>query len=580
MNHYSCQRLAAVLMADIAGYTRLVESDTAGTVAAWQACRDDLIEPIVAQFGGQIVKLTGDGFLAEFTSVQKAVDAALRMQTQLADQPLLFRMGINLGDVIDDGQDIHGEGVNIAARIEAMAPEGGICITGTVHDAIRNQIDTLFKDIGEHSVKHVSNSVRVWQWPAESEAVNSLAMLHVAANSSDTPSIAVLPFTHPTGDPEQTNFIDGMTEDLITDLSKISGLFVVARQSSFAYRDRNLSLDAIARELGVRYLLQGNLRRSGARVRINAQLIDTQGGNEIWADRYDGSLEDVFELQDEISAQVIEALSVKLSGQETANLRRVHTANLEAYELFVRARSTPYPPVMDRIIAAREMFSNVIKLDPEFAGGYAGVSAMTSFINIWGNDRDVNAIEEAIRLAEKACSVDDSFGWSHVAQGMAFLADRNHAGSIEAIQRGIAREPNDAEAHVMLGMVLSLAGSYEQGFVAIDHSIRLNPQFIYGPYLNIRGIGHFLAGQYENAVESFQENENRQGPVGPPALSFQAAALYELGRLEEMNIRFERLKNDFPGFTLAKWAYSDLIEEVNVRDRVLTQMRKAGVPSG
>ena len=203
---------------------------------------------------------------------------------------------------------------------------------------------------------------------------------------------------------------------------------------------------------------------------------------------------------------------------------------------------------------------------------------MMSFMNTWGSARDLNDLDEAIRLARKACSVDDSFGWSHVALGMALLADGNHAASAEAIQSGIAREPNDAEAYAMLSLTQSLAGSYEEAFIAIENSIRLNPQFTYGPNLNIRGIGHLLAGKYEASVESFQENENRQGPVGPPALSFQAAALYELGRLEEMNIRVERLNHLFPGFTLAGWRFPDLIADLNVRNRMLSQMRKAGVP--
>jgi adenylate cyclase len=574
----SGQRLAAVLMADIAGYTRLVESDTAGTVAAWQACRDRVIEPTVAQFGGQIVKLTGDGFLAEFSSVQRAVDAALEMQRLLAEHPLDFRMGVNFGDIVDDGRDIHGEGVNIAARIEAMAPDGGICITGTVHDAVRNRIATTFQDLGEHPVKHVSNPVRVWQWPAQNlDSVIRGAQERVEL-PDDTPSIAVLPFAHPSEDSEQADFIDGMTEDLITDLSKISGLFVVARQSSFAYRDRGLSHQAIARELGVRYLLLGKLRRSGSRVRINAQLVDSHNGNEVWAERYDGSLEDVFELQDEVCAQVVEALSVKLSRQESANLRRVHTANLDAYELFVQARSTPYPPIPERIFSARDMFARVIELDPAFAGGYAGVAAMLSFINTWGSDRDSAAIREAIELAEKACSVDDSFGWSHVALGVALLANREHDASIEAILRGIEREPNDAEAHAMLSLTLCLAGRYDEAGRSIDQSIRLNPQFVYGPYLNIRGIGQLLYGNCQAAVASFQENENRQGPVGPPALGLHAAALQELGRQEELELRIERLKQRFPAFRLQGWIFPDLIVGADVRERVLEQMQKAGVP--
>jgi len=567
-------------MADVAGYTRLVEADTAGTVAAWQLCRDEVIVPVIEEFNGHIVKLTGDGFLAEFPTIQNAVNAALNMQARLADYPLRFRMGIDLGDIIDDGQDIHGEGVNIAARIEAMAPDGGICITGTVHDAIHNRIDARFTDLGEHVVKHISSPVRVWQWPAENVAIDAESNRTTESGATtDTPSIAVLPFANPAGDPEQADFIDGMTEDLITDLSKVSGLLVVARQSTFAYRDREVTHTTIAGELGVRYLLQGSLRRAGNRVRINAHLIDSTTGNEIWADRYDGSLENVFELQDQVSAEVVQALSVKLSRQESTNLQRVHTANLEAYELFVRARATPYPPVPERIAGAREMFGKVIELDPKFAGGYAGVSWMMSFTQIWGHALDPGIITEAKQLAETACAVDDSFGWAQVTLGMALIPDIQHTKAIEAIRRGLEREPNDAEALVFLGLTLALVGDYEEALRRIDHGIRLNPRFAYGPNLNIRGITCQLAGDYDSAVVCFRENENQHGPVGPPALSFHAAALSELGRIDEMQQRVDRVLTEFPRFSLKDWNFFRIIKNPEIRDRLRRQMQEAGIPS-
>ncbi|MDC1287433.1 adenylate/guanylate cyclase domain-containing protein [Gammaproteobacteria bacterium] len=582
MSQSSSQRLSAVLMADVAGYTQLVEADTAGTVAAWQLCRDEVIEPAIEEFSGHIVKLTGDGFLAEFPTIQNAVKAALNMQSRLADYPLRFRMGIDLGDIIDDGRDIHGEGVNIAARIESMAPDGGICVTGTVHDAVRNRIDARFSDLGEHIVKHVSSPVRVWQWPAENLSIGAVSKrtTEFRVDSTDTPSIAVLPFANPAGDPEQAEFIDGMTEDLITDLAKVSGLLVVARQSSFAYRGRDIAHTTIASELGVRYLLQGSLRRAGSRIRINAHLIDASTGNEIWADRYDGSLENVFELQDQVSAEVVQALSVKLSRQESSNLQRVHTSNLEAYELFVRARATPYPPIPERIVAAREMFAKVIKLDPCFAGGYAGVSAMMSFAQIWGHSRDPGTIAEAVQMAQTACSVDDSFGWAQVTLGLALLPDNKNAKAIGAIRRAIECEPNDAQAHVYLGFALSLVGEYAESLRAIDHGIRLNPMFSYGPNLNIRGISCILAENYESAVACFGENENQHGPVGPPALSFHAAALYELGRIDEMQQRVDRVLTEFPGFALARWNFFGLIEDPEIRDRLHKQILKAGIPAG
>ncbi len=569
------RRLAAILAADVAGYTRLMEMDTDGTVAAWQAARANVIKPIVTEYAGKIVKLTGDGFLVEFPTVQDAVNCVIALQNGLVSNSLKFRMGINLGDIVDDGEDIHGEGVNIAARLEGLAKPGGICISGGVYDQVRNRIEVAYKDMGAQAVKHFSAPVRVYGIDiGASKAEDGPLEL------PDVPSIAVLPFDNLSGDADQEPFADGMTEDLITDLSKVSGLFVVARNSSFAYKAKTIDIRTVASELGVRYVLEGSIRRSGDRVRINAQLIDAISGGHMWADRYDGSVENVFELQDEVGAKVVSALSVRLSPREADNLKRIHTKNLDAYELFVRARSTPYPPIPERIKSARDMFERVIEMDPDFAGGYAGFSFMLSFGAIWSHEDQSEIIDLAFKMAQRAISVDETFGWSYTALAMALLHQQQYEEAVAAARQAVDRQPNDADAHAFLGLIQGLASHYGDGISSINQAIRLNPQFVYGPYLNQLGQTHMLAGDYGAAAETYEHNVRRQGPIGPPALCWGAAAYAGLGRHDEAAKLTGRLRAEFPKFSMAKWNYIPLIHDAGTRERVVGLMRAAGVPGG
>jgi len=350
------RRLSAILAADVAGYTRLMEQDTDGTVTAWKAARADVIDPAITNHSGRIVKHTGDGFLAEFNSVQDAVECALEMQEMLESSPLDFRMGVNLGDVLDDGVDIHGEGVNVAARIEGIAEVGGICISASVHEQVRHRLDYPFEDLGEIEVKNVSDPVHViriligadavtkprrrrrgknnrmaaaalllavivavigW-WVLEGTHIRHEAPQQKVAMQRGERSIAVLPFDNLSNDPEQEYFSDGMTEDLITDLSRLTGFFVIARNTSFAYKGKSINLQDVGRELGVRYILEGSVRKVGNEVRINTQLIDSTTGGHIWAQRYDGPLDNVFKLQDKITGEIVTALAQQLGTSDPA----------------------------------------------------------------------------------------------------------------------------------------------------------------------------------------------------------------------------------------------------------------------
>lgn len=566
------RRLAAILAADVASYTRLMEEDTDGTVAAWRAARDDVIEPKVESHQGRIVKLTGDGFLVEFPTVQDAVNCAITLQQNLVASSLNFRIGINLGDIIDDGRDIHGEGVNVAARLEGLAEPGGICISGGVFDQVRNRVKADYENMGPQQVKNVSAPVQAYALRFEAIAV-------AAADAEEVkPSIAVLPFDNMSGDADQESFADGMTEDLITDLSKISGLFVVARNSSFMYKGQGADVRKVAEELGVRYVLEGSVRRAGNQVRINAQLIDSETGGHLWADRYDGSIDNVFELQDEVSAKVVEALSIQLTRGEEANLKRVHTSNLEAYELYVRARAAPYPPVPERIDSAREMFEQVIEMDPDFAGGYAGVAMMICFGSSWSFTDPTEDVERAFNLAERAIEVDETFGWSYTAKGFALMHQKQFDQAIVVSREAVGRQPNDADAHAYLGMFLGLVGKSDEGVKALEQAISLNPQFIGGPYLNQLGQTYLLAEEYEKAVETLEANVRRGGPVGPPAMCWGSAALMGYGREDDARELAARIASNYPDFVLDNWNLPKLVRDDAVRAKFSGLMRAAGIP--
>ena len=587
MTEATQRRLAAIVSADVVGYSRLMGVDEAGTLAALRAHRAELIDPKIGQHGGRIVKTMGDGLLLEFPSVVQATQCVIEIQKGMAernqgideDRRIIFRIGVHLGDVVVEGDDIFGDGINVAARLEAFGQPGGVTISATAHDNIAGRIDEVFTDAGEQELKNIARPVRIWQWSAEGTAPeNAAADAEQPLALPDRPSIAVLPFDNMSGDPEQEYFTDGMTEDLITDLSKVSGLFVVARNSSFTYKGQAVDVRQAARQLGVRYILEGSVRKAGARVRINVQLIDALDGGHLWAERYDGNIDDVFELQDEVGAKVIEALAVHLTGEEEERLQQVPTHNLEAYELFVRAKATPYPPVPERIAAARAMFEEAIELDPNFAGGYAGVAWLLSFEAIFGNTETDNTIERITTLTRKAIELDDSLAMSHTTLAFAFQLEGKYEEAIAASNEAVARQPNDADAHAYRGFVLAFAGHPELSLEPINQAIRLSPQFISSPFRNIRSGIMLLAQDYQGAAQSFEENIERHGPIGPPGLSWAAATYWALDRHEDAARVVAQLKTQFPAFGTANWNYFKLIKSPDDRERIQGLMRAAGVP--
>jgi adenylate cyclase len=582
------QRLAAILAADAAGYSRLMAADERGTVAALDAARALFREQIEAN-QGRVIDMAGDSVLAVFGTATGAVAAALAIQQGLAAassavpeaRRMRFRIGVHLGDLIEkaDGT-VYGDGVNIAARLEGLAEPGGVTISDAVRGSVKSLADTVFTDLGPQTVKNIPEPVRAFRVSRGSAgpAASAPAAREPAPTLPDKPSIAVLPFSSMSTDPEQEHFADGMTEDLITDLAKVSGLFVVARNSTVAYKGRQVDVRDVARDLGVRYVLEGSVRKAGDRVRINVQLIDAADGGHLWAERHDGTVANVFELQDEVGAKVVSALAVKLKRDEESALSRVHTHNLGAFELFVRAKATPFPPVPERMRLAREMFERVIELDPTFAGGYAGVAWILGFETLFGHGGAGAGVDRALELARRAIEIDRTFSLSHLALGLALLQRQGHDAALAALREAIVQQPNDADAHAYLGMGLGLSGATDDGIASIEYALRLNPQFVNGPYLNLLGFTQLLDGRYDAALTSFERNLARRGPYGPPAQCWRAVALQALGRRDEAHAVADELKRGAPAFRFSGWNLLSIIRRPEVRDHLCALMRDAGLP--
>ncbi len=411
------RRLSAIVAADMVGYSRLMRADQSGTLARLKALRNEVFDPLVAEFGGRIVKTTGDGFLIEFPSVVDALQSTIEIQRAMAsrnvaepeERRIEFRAGVNLGDIIVDGDDIYGDGVNVAARLEKLAEPGGICISGKVHDEVRDKLETAFADLGEQVVKNIDRAIRVWGWREDGpEPRDAPAPAGEALALPDKPSIAVLPFENMSGDPEQEYFSDGIAEDIITDLSKISGLFVIARNSAFAYKGQNPDVRQVCRDLGVRYVLEGSVRKAGGRVRINAQLIDGSTGGHLWAERYDRDLEDIFAVQDEVTREIVEALEVELTAGERRRREGRGKVDPEAYDCLVRARTCLFQFSAEGLVESRAMLERAIELDRGFAPAYALLSLVhcMEYANGW-NDPGPDHLTRALELAHKARESDE-----------------------------------------------------------------------------------------------------------------------------------------------------------------------------
>ncbi len=581
------RRLAAILVADVVGYSRLIERDEEGTRARLRSLHAEVIDPRIAADGGRMVKTTGDGILVEFGSVVDAVRNALAIQTAMSgrndalpeDRRIVFRIGINVGDVIVEGADIHGDGVNIAARLEGLCGPGEVYVSGTVYDQAAGKLAATFEDLGEQTVKNIARPVRVYRTRARSEETADAVATAGPLPLPDKPSIAVLAFENMSGDPEQEYFADGITEDIITELSKISGLFVIARHSAFTYKGKSVTLKQVGRELGVRCVLEGSVRKAGNRLRITAQLIDAMTDHHLWAERYDRDFDDIFEVQDEVARSVASALAVALKPDERERLNRPPTENIEAYDLYLRTRATPWPPTRENLLTARSAYQRITEIEPSFAGGHAGQSMTHSFAVIFGlSEQPDDDARVGLELANSAVALGDRFAQAYSALGLAHTAMGQHDEAVAYARQAVEMQPGDADAQTFMAMSLLFAGQADDAHDAITTALRLDPQYVHGPYLNLLGVVCFSAGRYEDAIDAFKRNVERGGPLAATALTFRTAAFSAAGYVEEAKVSASELLKFFPDFSVARYRMLYMFKKPDDTEQVVGALRKAGLP--
>ncbi len=578
------RRLAAILAADVVGYSRLMGDDEEGTLARLKAHRDEVIDPTIGKHNGRVVKLMGDGTLAEFASVVDAVRCAIDIQEAMgernADVPedrcIQLRIGINIGDIIIEGDDIYGDGVNIAARLEGLAEPGGVCLSGDAYRQVRGKIEAQFEDLGKREVKNLAEPLRVYRVATERLPSAATSPATKPLPLPDKPSIAVLPFTNMSGDPEQEYFSDGITEDIITDLSKISGLFVVARNAVFLYKGKAVSPVDVSRDLGVSYVVEGSVRKAGNRMRISAQLIDPPTGYRIWAERYDRDVTDIFALQDEITEKIVGALEVKLTKGEQEQVASRYTDNLEAYDYFLRGRAYQTRSTKERNTQAREMFEKAIALDPSFAGAYAQLSY--SHYRDWRYQwsDDPRALDRALQAAQKAVNLDDSLPLAHSFLGWAHLWKKQHEEAIAEAKRAIELDPNFAEGYARLGEILNYAGRPDEGVNLLKQAMHLDPHFP-AIYLFFLGYGHYGMGQYEEAIAALKRSLT-QNPDHFSPHRILAVIFSELGREEEAQAEVAEMLRISPNATLRGQKERMPFKDESTLERYMEGLRKAGLP--
>jgi adenylate cyclase len=619
------RKLAAILSADVKGYSRLMGDDEVSTVRTIESHRKVMTE-LILDHRGRVVDSPGDNLLAEFVSVVDAVQCAVEIQQVLKskndelaiNRRMEFRIGINLGDVIEEGDRIYGDGVNIAARIEGLAEGGGICISGSAYEQIENKLALGYEDIGEHSVKNITKPIRVyrvpmasgddikirvgekgqispWKWKALAGVV--LLALIVGAFTiwtyylrpspspgpsqqiretklPDRPSIAVLPFNNMSGDPEQEYFSDGITEDLITDLSKVSGLFVIARNSVFTYKGKAVKVEQVGKELGVRYVLEGSVRKSNNRVRITAQLIDARTSGHIWAERYDKELKDIFALQDEVTYEIVSVLAVKLTEEEQKRIVRKGTDNLVAYDYTLRGLEYSNRYTKEANTQARKLYKKAIDQDPRYAFAYSILGHTYMMEWSFGWSRDPATIERAFELAQQALALDESEPRARVLLSSVYLWRKKYDQSIAEIETAIEIDPNNADGLASLADVLNWAGRPEEAIGLMKRAMQLNP---INPVWYLWELGHayYLTERLDEAIATFKKLVDRN-PNFLPAYSYLAASYVELELEEEVQINaadLERLTH----ISLEDWKKRLPYKDPKMLDRLFDALKKAGI---
>lgn len=538
------RRLTAILAADVVGYSRLMGLDEAGTLAALKTHRREMADAKIDEHQGRIVKVTGDGMLVEFPSVVNAVACAADIQRRMRernvdvpdDRRIEFRIGIHLGDIIFEDNDIYGDGVNIAARIESIAQPGGIAVSGSVRDNVGNRLDLAFEDRGEQQLKNIDRPVRVFNVGLFQHAPpqGAASAAPKAALEKEKPSIAVLPFDNMSGDPEQEYFSDGITEDIITDLSKISGLSVIARNSAFTYKGKLVDIQDVCRRFNVATVLEGSVRKAGQRVRITAQLIDGKDGTHLWADRYDRDLTDIFAIQDEITHTIVDQLKVRLLPEEKKAIGQAPTANVEAYTNYLRGREFFHTRTKGSLQLARRLFARAADLDPNYARAYAGIADCDSALHAW-HGAEIS-LEGLFATCAKALALDPSLAEAHASHGLALSTTGRHGDAVAEFERAIALDPNSYEGHYFYARHSFAEGDLEKAVELYERCADINPDDYRSPLLVMNAL-HSLGRHDEEAKLAAVGLERaqralRQHPENSDPAQLGAIALIALGQHE------------------------------------------------
>jgi adenylate cyclase len=622
------RKLTAILSADVKGYSRLMGEDEEATVRTITAHRK-VITSVIQKYRGRVVDSPGDNILAEFVSVVDAVQSGVEIQEVIraknAELPeerrMEFRIGINLGDVIQEGERIYGDGVNIAARVEGLADPGGICISGSAYEQIENKLALGYDYIGEHTVKNIVKPIRVYKVPTGPETLQKvteekkpapswrraalavvIALVVVAGGVTiwksyrpstppptevasvekmafplpDKPSIAVLPFTNMSDDPEQEYFSDGITEEIISALGSVPKLFVIARNSTFTYKGKPVKVQQVSEELGVQYVLEGSVRKAGDKIRITAQLVDALTGKHLWSKRYDRNLEDIFAVQDEITKEIITAMQVKLTEGEQIRAAAKGTNNLEAYLKFLQANELINQLNIESNALAKKLAEEAIALDPDYAWAYF-ILAKTHMLDVWlrSSKSPKQSLGKAMELLQKAIVLDGTFAEAHGRLGFLYSMTRQHDKGVAEAEKAVALSPNSATAHWFLGKTLSFASRWEESIPEYKRAIRLNPMPPHNHLWSL-GLSYAYTGQYEDAI-TWCEKAVRQAPDSLLDRMMMAVVYSFSGRDEEARAEAAEVLRIQPKFSLEKFAKKLTYKRDEDREKFLGALRKAGL---
>jgi TolB-like protein/Flp pilus assembly protein TadD len=583
------RRLAAILAADVAGYSRLMGEDEEGTLATLTSHLSEMIAPCIGEHRGRLFKTMGDGFLAEFASVVEAVQCAIAIQDGMGarnagvaePRRMDFRIGVNLGDVIAQDDDLFGDGVNVAARLETLAKPGGICISRAARDQVRDRMAIALEDLGEVSVKNIARPVRCFAVNRDSgqaSASSNSPRQQISLKPSEKPSVAVLPFDNLSGDPEQDFFADGMAEDVITALSKLRWFFVIARNSTFAYKGQSPDVRQVARELGVRYVLEGSVRKAGERVRIAAQLIDGATGNHLWAERFDRQVVDIFEVQDDITRSVVRALEPQLYAAETLRIRSNPPESLDAWGCVIRALWHLERFTKDDNEQALQLLRQAVGLSPDYAKAHSVLAFAEARRVFFGDDIEAT-LSVARQSAQTAVALDCDDPWGYFSTGYIVCFTSKYDEAIAWYRRAIELNENFALAHGNIAAALALGGQPDAAIEAVELSMRMSPRDPFNfAYLHFAAIAHFAAGNYAEGI-ACEERALRERPKAPPALRFLAACHAELGQMDEARRAIVDVLRLAPQSSIKRDVYGQVAYARETdRERYAAALRKAGLP--